>query len=52
MDAWPERQVPRIWRKGVFRQHALFGAEVFRDENLDVVIYINELGNIAVMATK
>ncbi len=29
-----------------------FGAEVFRDENLDVVIYINELGNIAVMPTK
>src|SRR5206468_370250 len=29
-----------------------FGAEVFRDENVGVVIYINELGNIAAMATK
>jgi hypothetical protein len=29
-----------------------FGAEVFRDENLGVTIYINELGNIAAIATK
>ena len=29
-----------------------FGAEVFRDENLDVIIYINELGNIAVLSAK
>jgi hypothetical protein len=29
-----------------------FGAEVFRDENLNVTIYINELGNIAVLAAK
>ena len=29
-----------------------FGAEVFRDENIDVAIYINELGNIAVISTK
>ena len=29
-----------------------FGAEVFRDENIDVTIYINELGNVAVMSAK
>jgi hypothetical protein len=29
-----------------------FGAEVFRDENVDVTIYINEMGNIAVLAQK
>jgi hypothetical protein len=29
-----------------------FGVEVFRDENLDVVIYINEKGDIAVMSMK
>lgn len=29
-----------------------FGAEVFRDENVNVTIYVNELGNIAAMSTK
>jgi len=29
-----------------------FGAEVFRDDNLDMIIYINELGNIAVLSSK
>lgn len=29
-----------------------FGAEVFRDDNLDVTIYINEQGKIAVLPTK
>ena len=29
-----------------------FGAEVFRDENIGVTIYINELGNIAAMTVK
>jgi hypothetical protein len=29
-----------------------FGAEVFRDENVNVTIYINELGNIAAMSAK
>jgi hypothetical protein len=29
-----------------------FGAEVFRDDNVDAHIYINELGHIAVMAAK
>ncbi|MBI3823577.1 MAG: hypothetical protein HY289_12980 [Planctomycetes bacterium] len=30
----------------------VFGAEVFLDENISVTIYINELGNIAVLAAK
>jgi hypothetical protein len=30
----------------------IFGAEVFHDENLDTIIYINELGNIAVLSAK
>jgi hypothetical protein len=29
-----------------------FGAEVFRDENINVTIYVNELGNITVMSAK
>jgi hypothetical protein len=29
-----------------------FGAEVFRDDNVDMIIYINELGNIAVLSAK
>ena len=29
-----------------------FGAEVFRDENVNVTIYINELGNIAAVTAK
>jgi hypothetical protein len=29
-----------------------FGAEVFRDDNVNATIYINELGNITVTATK
>lgn len=29
-----------------------YGAEVFRDENLGMIIYINELGNIAVLSAK
>ena len=29
-----------------------FGAEVFRDENIGVTIYINELGNIAAITVK
>jgi hypothetical protein len=29
-----------------------FGVEVFRDDNLDVVIYINEKGDVAAMAAK
>ncbi|HZZ77286.1 MAG TPA: hypothetical protein VFE62_02140 [Gemmataceae bacterium] len=29
-----------------------FGAEVFRDDNVDVILYINELGNIAVHSAK
>jgi len=29
-----------------------FGAEVFRDENVDALIYINELGNIATLSAK
>ena len=29
-----------------------FGAEVFRDENVNVTIYINELGNIAALTAK
>lgn len=30
----------------------VFGAEVFRDENLDVILYVNELGNIAASPAK
>src|SRR5207302_450312 len=29
-----------------------FGAEVFRDDNVNVTIYINELGNITVLSAK
>ena len=33
-------------------QTRAFGAEVFRDENLNVTIYVNELGKIAVTTVK
>ncbi len=42
----------RFGEKDFSDKTRVFGAEVFRDENLDVTIYINELGNIAVLSAK
>ncbi len=40
----------RPFGKAEFDQAIPYGAEVFRDENVGVVLYINELGNIAVLS--
>ena len=42
----------KVGEKQFSNETRAFGAEVFRDENLDVIIYINELGNIAVLSAK
>jgi hypothetical protein len=42
----------RFGEKDFSDKTRVFGAEVFRDENLDLIIYINELGNIAVLSAK
>ena len=42
----------RPFGKADFDQAIPFGAEVFRDDNVNVILYINELGNITVQAAK
>jgi hypothetical protein len=42
----------RFGEKEFSEKTRAFGAEVFRDENLDVILYINELGHIAVLSAK